>query len=454
MRERQKTLLKFAVVLWGLACVVGCNTHEVEPFGTTIIAERTDQPRSFTAPKVDVLWVVDDSGSMCEEQQYLRENFDRFVEVLVRNNFDFQLAVVTTHMLNPLSSGRFQTVANPLQFQSCTFDVDVSGCPTAQDAPPTIISSEDPRYHNPDGSVSIDAIRQDFGCRATVGYGGDDSGFEMGLEAARQALSPALLAGHNSGFLRDDALLAVYFLSDENDCSMRTPQALGSGSACEWNPEILVPVDDYVSFFAGLKRDAEGQPQPERVIMAGIIAPDDGLRYRQGQDPQPTCRPPDVFNPDNAAEGAYSGYRYAEVIESFNNHALANICRPPFERALEQMADLIPSALSNCLSNAPPTCQSDSDCSQGAACQARGSVQMCDNIRIQVELERQATQGAMEGRSCQALPDGQRVRCVLVEGQDFVVDYRSAACSSGIEVDLMVQTGPQEQIFIRYPTAL
>ena len=60
-----------------------------------------------------------------------------------------------------------------------------------------------------------------FAEMVAVGTGG--AGFEMGLEAARLALSEPLISTDNAGFLRQDARLALIFLSDEDDYSPLPP---------------------------------------------------------------------------------------------------------------------------------------------------------------------------------------------------------------------------------------
>lgn len=450
--QRRITLIGLtATLMVGLWTTAGCNTHAVTPFDAQLSAEQTDIISAVEVPKVDVLWVVDNSGSMCEEQQSLRENFDRFVEVMVANRFDFQLAVVTTDMGDPAHAGRFQNLANDAQSPTCTVSVDVDDCPTAADAPPLIINSADPRYQDSQGMPDIATIQRDFGCRATVGIGGAQAGFEMGLEAARTALSPTMLSSTNGGFLRDDALLAVFFLTDENDCSTPDGRPLDHGDECEWHPERLVPVDDYIDFFSRLKTDEAGNPQPERVIMAGIIAPDSGIRYEIGEQLQPSCRPPALVNPNNPGEGAFSGYRYQAVLGAFEHHATANICQPPFDRALRELADLIPDAAQTCLSAPPSFCESDADCGQ-STCEARGEVKVCASTRVQVEVERDQTEGEMVGRQCNAVND--RLRCVLVEGEDYVVDYDAGSCASGVGIDLIRERNPSDDILVRYPTTL
>ena len=53
--------------------------------------------------KVDILWVVDNSGSMEEEQDSLARNFDLFIEELLKKDIDFKMAVTTT---DPYDYGR------------------------------------------------------------------------------------------------------------------------------------------------------------------------------------------------------------------------------------------------------------------------------------------------------------------------------------------------------------
>src|SRR5690606_14085129 len=60
-----------------------------------------------------------------------------------------------------------------------------------------------------------------FSCSAKVGING--SGTEMPLEAARLALTDRTADGSNTGFLREEALLALVVLTDEDDCSVQGP---------------------------------------------------------------------------------------------------------------------------------------------------------------------------------------------------------------------------------------
>ena len=55
---------------------------------------------SREASKVDILWVVDDSGSMRDEQEDLARNFDVFIKDFLEQKIDFQMGITTTDARN------------------------------------------------------------------------------------------------------------------------------------------------------------------------------------------------------------------------------------------------------------------------------------------------------------------------------------------------------------------
>ncbi|MBI5498248.1 MAG: choice-of-anchor D domain-containing protein [Deltaproteobacteria bacterium] len=187
----------------------------------------TEQTEEFVAAattSMDVLFVVDNSGSMQDNQENLSANMSRFIQVAdFRTVVDYQLGLTTT-------------------------DVSPDGEQGALVGAPAIITraSGDP----------VGAFTQ----RALVGVYG--SGDEQGLEAARLALSPPLVVGHNRGFLRDRAGLAIIVVSDEEDGSP-------------------LPVSAYVDFFTGLKA-ASGAPVIINAITGQATGCDTGypaVRY-------------------------------------------------------------------------------------------------------------------------------------------------------------------------------
>jgi hypothetical protein len=87
-----------------------------------------------------------------------------------------------------------------------------------------------------------------FSCAAALGTGGPSD--EMPLSSMRDAFEERIADGTNAGFLRPDALLAVVFLTDENDCSYEQSVTLQFTEVlCESQME---PVANYVAFLDGL----------------------------------------------------------------------------------------------------------------------------------------------------------------------------------------------------------
>jgi len=99
----------------------------------------------------------------------------------------------------------------------------------------------------------------------TIGGG---CGMEQPLEAILKALSPstrdfATGTGHsdgaNAGFLRDDALLVVLALTDENDCSAADPATFFADRAsqldCANASDALHPISRYVDGYLQVKSD-------------------------------------------------------------------------------------------------------------------------------------------------------------------------------------------------------
>ncbi len=123
--------------------------------------------------KTDVLFVVDDSASMEEEQDRLAANFGAFVDVLATSYADWQVGVVTTDVVSA-SAGVLRG-----------------------------------------GVLTADTPELDAAFRAAVVAGTDGSRDEQGLAAAVLASD----AARNPGFLRTGARFNVVFVSDEDDHS-------------------------------------------------------------------------------------------------------------------------------------------------------------------------------------------------------------------------------------------
>lgn len=176
-------------------------------------SKQTDFFKQLNRPIVDIMFVVDDSFSMNEEQQSLANNFESFINWAVRLNVDYQIMVTTTDVLK----------TGP----------KAPGCARGTTK---IVTPQTP---NP---------IQTFQQNVKVGVKG--SGKERGLEAAYRALIPPASLGCNKGFYRQKASLSLIFVSDEPD---QSPQ----------------PVQFYISFFKALK----GRQNLDLIRASAVVGP-------------------------------------------------------------------------------------------------------------------------------------------------------------------------------------
>jgi len=221
-----------------------------------------EDPEVVRPEKVDLLLMVDNSNSMNEEQGSLARSLPGFVRALVSGDADLDgrvdfapvgslhVAVVTSdmgtgaHEVPTCEDVRFgdDGVMRPA-------NTTLDGC-APDDAP--FLTFE------PGGDESIDAFAARAACRTTLGTGG--CGFEQQLEAALKAITPSTspirffgdTVGHgdgvNAGFLRDDSILAVVVVTDEDDCSARDPDL--------FDPDAFAYRDTELNLRCNLHRDA------------------------------------------------------------------------------------------------------------------------------------------------------------------------------------------------------
>ncbi len=173
---------------------------------------------STTTAPVDILFVVDDSGSMGDNQAALASNFNAFINDFVTLGTDFNMAITTT---------------------------DTNGSNAGK---PVVGSMEALTY---DKYLQDSAqFFSDFGDLIKVGTTG--SGQERGLEGSK-----AFFDGYAGSFLRAEAHLAIIYVSDEQD---QSPDS----------------VANYVNYLQGLKVDSSEVQVHSIVHLTGGNA---GTRY-------------------------------------------------------------------------------------------------------------------------------------------------------------------------------
>ncbi|MCA9538118.1 MAG: choice-of-anchor D domain-containing protein, partial [Myxococcales bacterium] len=244
---------------------------------------QTDVFEQTSGRTVDVLFVVDNSGSMGEEQDNMRNNFARFIAGAQAFQNDYQLGIVTTDMDAATDQGRLQ------------------GEPR--------IMRRGPQVENQFAD--------------TVRVGTNGAGEEKGLEAAQKALSNPLAfdtgvacradgdcvqpdacvegfcGGYNRGFVREEAALEVVFVSDEDDFS--------SGA-----------LNFYVDFFKNIK----GFRNEGRFHAHAIVGAENGQAH----------------NCSSADGDASAGDRYVEVARQTHG-GIYSICSNNFGVPLQQIGN-------------------------------------------------------------------------------------------------------------------
>lgn len=169
-----------------------------------------------TNTKIDILWVIDNSGSMNASQQDLKDNFSLFIADFVSKGYDFQMAITTSEAWRS-DNGITQcdrTDHDDEDGDSDTTDTIFTDCRLFHGG---IINKDTPDLENY------------FKDRITVGTFG--SGDERMIQSSQSALeysenNKLAVTGAPATFMRPDSHLAVIMVSDEEDYS----RASGSGS--------------------------------------------------------------------------------------------------------------------------------------------------------------------------------------------------------------------------------
>lgn len=244
----------------------------------TYEADHTDIFYDSPSQKVDVLFVVDDSGSMSGEQANLADSFQAFIQEAAKWQSDYQIGVTTTTVGFPNGG-------------------DLRGSPTF------VNGSNWEKFVN----------------NVLVGVTG--SGDEKGLWAAKIGLSSPLTdvtetacasdadcsnpfhvcmegtcGGRNRHFIREGAALELIFVSDEDD---QSPESLSA----------------YLNFFSSIK----GIHHPELLHIHSIVGPYGGCSSDDG--------------------AAVAGHRYLAMAEDTGGIHFS-ICQLDFAKGLEDIGEI------------------------------------------------------------------------------------------------------------------
>ena len=222
----------------------GGETADAAPGGPGRDADPGGGGEANACVKMDLLFVIDDSDSMREEQVNLISSFPAFVEAIDAfrtgggGALDYRVAVTTTGV--------------NLSGTSFGIPVDYSTGPNGEFV--RIPGLDRPWIERNDADVITR-----FSDVAEVGILG--SPMEAPLRALELSLSDRVADGRNMDFLRDDALLAVVILTDEDDCSYPGTTAdispFDAEGGCGYGTPGMLGAADVVGFLDAKKGSRE-----------------------------------------------------------------------------------------------------------------------------------------------------------------------------------------------------
>jgi hypothetical protein len=164
--------------------------------------------------KVDIVLMVDNSSSMVQYQNKFANEVPQMIASLNSMGLDYHIAVVTSDMRSAGNGGRF-------------------------------IGS--PRYLTSGSSNLVQTLQS----RVNVGQNGSD--LERGLESLKAVMQPAYLQGEGAGFFRDDALLAMIVLTNEDDYSAES-------------------TNSFIDYFDTLKPPFKGTTKAWTMNFIGVVS--------------------------------------------------------------------------------------------------------------------------------------------------------------------------------------
>lgn len=343
--------------IWLLALLAGCPDRTISALPP--VQDKIEVKDIPAVPRrdVDILFVVDDSGSMVDEQASLRTNFERFIAVLESLDGglpDVHIGVITPNLGTSALDG---TTAPPTG--TCVDRGEAGALRALTDGPAYLSDVDDGsggRTRNYSGTLT-----EAFSQIANVGAAG--CGIEQHLEAMKRALDGS--QPQNAGFVRPGAYLAVVIVADEDDCSLAKStifdaprdasygdivnfRCTSEGVSCDvGNPDLNVPgaredchpdeasttiagVDRYIEFLRTLKAD------PRDVVVAGILGTPTPFATTGEKGPttlSPSCRYDGQF--------AFPAVRTAAFLEGFEHATLAPICAGDLSGSLTQIGALV-----------------------------------------------------------------------------------------------------------------
>ncbi|MEY4617732.1 MAG: hypothetical protein RJB66_2692 [Pseudomonadota bacterium] len=284
----KKTILKSLVI--GAIALAGCEPKRAHYFSILADSNIYAQNVVYEPRKIDVLWIIDNSGSMETSQINLANNFQSFIQSFQKNNFDFHIGVGATDAWKNLFD-------DTLDFSRLRDGVD-----TNEHSGSFVLDKNTPNL------VNTFTINAKLGTRGT------------GDERAFQSFKATLLDPANAGFRRPDAFLAIIVVSDEDDFS-HSSRTFNNNN---YNDPELEPVQKYVEFLDEYTQRPTADT-PANYSVSTITVTDLACQNQLNQD----------------GFVRYPGVRYMELANKTGGK-IGSLCAP-FSDTLSMISDSIAS---------------------------------------------------------------------------------------------------------------
>jgi hypothetical protein len=382
--SRLSHLYRWRYLRWALAipalplALWACNSHPLEA-PIPLPEQQNDQYYEVNPIRdIDILFMIDNSPSMEQEQNNLGRNFPAFIDELKKipgGLPSVHIGVISSDLGAGSTAlaggcGRVTGDRGVLQVKA---NCGITGADKFLKSEPNGTANPTVNFTGDLGTV--------FSCMAKLGVTG--CGYEHQLQSTRFALYESITPD-NKGFLRENAFLAIIFITDEDDCSAElasnlfTDDATFAGTTASFrcaqvghvcngmSPPIgpfntsladcdsnengrLIKVQDAVNSIRMVK------PRPDQqIIVSGIFGwPNDlaGAQYRyfmSGNDIEyaPICES------DNGQ--ATAALRMKKFVESFGTSgSFFPICQNDFRPAMKQIGEKLAAKLGNPCISAP-----------------------------------------------------------------------------------------------------
>lgn len=252
-----------------------------------------EAPGEEACAAVDLLYVIDNSQSMEDNQQSLVDSFPGFVAAITS-----ELPSVSGFRVGVTTTDRYQGHPDEACRELGALVVATTGEASSE-------GSCGPYATGKPYMTGADDLGTAFACAAQVGI--DGPGQEEPISALRGVLSDALNApgACNDAFVRDDAVLVIVLITDEDQdpascCDVYDPELCPNAPSCVGTEGD--PADWYAEVIA-----AKGGNE-DAVVVLGLLGIDSGC--------------PAVYDPSD---------RLVAFTEMFEHGLVGDVCAPTYD---------------------------------------------------------------------------------------------------------------------------